>query len=263
MAPVSARMEQIQEGFNKTLETFLDSPSITSLMEGRFTVEHYKSVLRQVFHHTRENPQLQASATVYFRGHQREVIQSFYRHATSEIGHDQLALNDYSSLGGDPSFVPYENPLPATLALLGYGFYQIYNRNPLGYLGYLFFLEFTPTTAGGGVMDALRAVGVPDWAMTFLQDHTVVDVGHNKLMEGYVANLVRHDWQADVVSAAMHATGNLYANMLDEAVAFADVPYDVGWNWAELQADGLEPKHFSKGRVRGAEHEFRLYDAVS
>ena len=263
MAPVAAHMEQIQEGFNKTLGTFLNSPSITSLMEGRLTVEHYKSVLRQVFHHTRENPQLQASATVYFRGHQREVIKNFFRHVTSEIGHDQLALNDYKTLGGDPSSVPYENPLPATLALLGYGFYQIYNRNPLGYLGYLFFLEFTPTTSGGGVMDALRAVGVPDRAMTFLKDHTVVDVSHNKLMEGYVANLVAHDWQADVVAAAMHATGNLYANMLNDAVAFADAPYDVGWNWAELQADGLEPKHFSRGRDREAGREVQLYDAVS
>ena len=263
MAPVSAHMAQIQERFKMTLGTFMDSPAITSLMEGRFTVDHYKSVLRQIFHHTRENPQLQASATVYFRGHQREVIQSFYRHATSEIGHDQLALNDYRTLGGDASSVPYENPLPATLALLGYGFYEICNRNPLGYLGYLFFLEFTPTTAGSGLMDALRAAGVPDRAMTFLKDHTVVDVGHNKLMEGYLADLVRHDWEADVVVAAMHATGNLYARMLDEAVAFADAPYDVGWNWGELQADGLEPAQFGSGQIRKAERELPLYDAMS
>ena len=49
-------MEQIREEFQKTLRTFMDSRTITSLMEGRFTVEHYKSILRQIFHHTRENP---------------------------------------------------------------------------------------------------------------------------------------------------------------------------------------------------------------
>ena len=263
MAPVPSHMQQIQAGFKKTLGTFMGSPSITALNEGRFTVEHYKSVLRQIFHHTRENPQLQASATVHFRGHQREVIQSFYRHATSEIGHDRLALNDYRTLGGEVSSVPYENPLPATLALLGYGFYEIHNRNPLGYLGYLFFLEFTPTTAGSGVMDALRAVGVPDRAMTFLKDHTAIDVGHNKLMEGYVADLVRHEWEVDMVVAAIHATGNLYANMLDEAVAFADAPYDVGWNWGELQADGLEPGRFGGGQDRKVEYALPSYYAVS
>ena len=184
MTSASAHMDQIREEFQKTLRTFMDSRTISSLMEGRFTVEHYKSVLRQIFHHTRENPQLQSLSTVYFRGHQREVIRRFYRHATSEIGHDQLALNDYRALGGDAALVPYENPLPATLALLGYGFYEVYNRNPLAYLGYLFFLEFTPTSTGNGVMEALKAVGVPDRAMTFLKDHTLIDVSHNRLMEG-------------------------------------------------------------------------------
>ncbi|MCG8622164.1 MAG: iron-containing redox enzyme family protein [Proteobacteria bacterium] len=256
-------MEQIQEGFQQILETFMGCQTLTSLMEGRITTEHYKSILRQIFHHTRENPQLQALSTVYFRGRQREVIQRFYRHATSEVGHDQLALNDFKTLGGDASSIPYENPLPATLALLGYGFYEVYNRNPLGYLGYLFFLEFTPTTTGNGVMDALRAVGIPDRAMTFLKDHTVIDVGHNRLMEGYVADLVRHDWQADIVVAAMHTTGNLYANMLDEAVAFADAPYNVGWNWGELQADGLEPIQFRRRQDQKTEYELPPYDAVS
>ena len=263
MTTSSTYMDQIQEGFQPILETFMGCRTITLLMEGQITVEHYKSILRQIFHHTRENPQLQALSTVSFRGRQREVIQRFYRHATSEIGHDQLALNDFKTLGGDASSVPYENPLPATLALLGYGFYEVYNRNPLGYLGYLFFLEFTPTTAGNGVMDALRAAGIPDRAMTFLKDHTVIDIGHNRLMEGYVADLVRHDWQADIVVAAMHTTGNLYANMLDGAVAFANAPYDVGWNWGELQADGLKPTQFRNGQGRKAEYELPSYDAVS
>ena len=266
MTPVSTfsgYMEQIQDGFQQNLGTFMGCRTIASLMEGRITVEHYKGILRQIFHHTRENPQLQALSTVYFRGRQREVIQRFYRHATSEVGHDQLALNDFKTLGGDATFVPYENPLPATLALLGYGFYEIYNRNPLGYLGYLFFLEFTPTTAGNGVMEALRVAGVPDGAMTFLKDHTVIDVGHNKLMEGYVADLVRHDWHADIVIASMQVTAKLYANMLDEAVAFSDAPYDVGWNWDELQADGLDPTQFKNRQGRKTGYELPSYDALS
>lgn len=263
MTTQCAYMDQIQEGFQQILGTFMGCRTITSLREGQISADHYKSILRQIFHHTRENPQLQALSTVYFRGHQREVIQRFYRHATSEIGHDKLALNDFKALGGDTTRVPYENPLPATLALLGYGFYEIYNRNPLGYLGYLFFLEFTPTTAGKGVMDALRAAGIPDRAMTFLKDHTTIDVGHNKLMEGYVEALVRYDWHADLVLSAMRTTGILYANMLDQAVAFSDAPYDVGWNYGELQADGLEPTKFRNRETQGYDYELQSYAAVS
>ena len=174
-----------------------------------------------------------------------------------------MALNDYKALGGDAAPVPYENPLPATLALLGYGFYEVYNRNPLGYLGYLFFLEFTPTSTGNGVMEALKVAGVPDRAMTFLKDHTLIDVSHNRLMEGYVADLVRRDWQAETVMAAIRATGKLYANMLDEAVAFSNDPYDIGWDWDELQADGMDPEQLLNRRARNTDYETLSYGTVS
>ena len=128
-------MATIQERFKPVLARFLGSNTIAKLQNGDLTIEQYRSIMRQIFHHTRENPQLQALATVHFRGHQRKAIKRFYRHASSEIGHDQLALNDYKTLDGDPAAVPYENPLPATLGVLSFGFYQIYNLNHLGYLG--------------------------------------------------------------------------------------------------------------------------------
>ncbi|MEM9170672.1 MAG: iron-containing redox enzyme family protein [Pseudomonadota bacterium] len=213
-----------------------------SLLAGELTQEEYRSVLRQVYHHTRENPQLQALATVYFRGRQRDLVRAFFSHAASEIGHDQLALNDFVTLGGDPSTIPYENPLPDTSALLAYGFYQIYNLNPLGYLGYLFFLEFNGTGSGPLFRDALTKIGVPQNAMTFLQDHMEIDVGHNKLMERYVADLSLSRADIDAIKYSMAVTGRLYAHMLDAAVRDAREGVQTGWNWEELNADGLTPE---------------------
>lgn len=211
------------------------------MMAGELTIAEYGGMLREVFHHTRENPQLQALATVYFRGRQRDAVRSFYKHAASEIGHDQLALNDFVTLGGDAAKVPYENPLPATSALLAYGFYQIYNLNPVGYLGYLFFLEFTPTKAGGGMMAALEKSGVPRAAMTFLKDHTEIDVGHNKMMELYVDRLVTSTADLDCIEYAMKTTGYLYQQMLTQAIKSAAASASRGWNWEELNADGVTP----------------------
>ena len=133
----------------------------------------------------------------------------------------------------------HENPLPATLAPLGNGFHQIYDRYPLGYPGYLFFLEFAPTTAG-----------VPDIAMTFLKDHTIIDVDHSRFMEGYVVGLVQHGLQTETILAAMRVTGNAYARMRDEAVAYSEAPYDVGWNWNELRVDGLRIVNSTFAQVR-------------
>ncbi len=231
----------LKQRFEPVLSEFMQSRSMTSLVRGEMQPVEYASVMKQIFHHTRENPQLQALATVYFRGRDRDMVKMFFNHATSEIGHDQLALNDYETLGGDASMVPYENPLPATSAMLAYGFYQIYNQNPVGYLGYLFFLEFSGTGAGDNIMNALRNIGVPDNAMTFLRDHTVIDVGHNRLMERYVAQMVKSEADLDAITYAMKTSAFLYAQMIDAAVADAHSGAFSGWNWEELNADGVTP----------------------
>lgn len=238
-------MQELLTRFQPILRDFSESWPIRRMMSGDLTIPEYRGMCREVFHHTRENPQLQALATVYFRGRQRDAVRSFYKHAASEIGHDQLALNDYVTLGGDASAVPYENPLPATSALLAYGFYQIYNLNPVGYLGYLFFLEFTPTRAGAGMMAALERIGVPRGAMSFLKDHTEIDVGHNKMMEMYVGRLVRSSEDIDCIEYSMRTTGYLYEQMLSQAIRSAAVEPKRGWNWEELNADCVNPAQLS------------------
>lgn len=221
-------MEAILREFDEALADFNDSRPMKRLAARDIDLDHYKSLLRQIFHHARENPQIQALATVYFRGPQRDVIKHFYRHAASEIGHDQLALNDLASLGEDVSAIPAEDPLPATTALIGFPFYQIQNLDPVGYLGYLFFLEFTPTRAGGRYIETLEAVGVPPEALSFLEEHRTADQGHNKLMERYVEKLVSDDDGLRSVIYAMKVTGKLYARMVEEAFDQADHPKDWG-----------------------------------
>ncbi|MGV6801142.1 MAG: iron-containing redox enzyme family protein [bacterium] len=230
-------MKELQEAFGPIYEEFMQSPPIAALMEGRLTVEEYRSILRQIFHHTRENPQLQALATAYFRGRQRRSVRTFFKHAASEIDHDQLALNDFVALGGDATNVPYENPLPSTSALLAYGFYQIQNLNPIGYLGYLFFLEFTPTRGGAALMSKLNDIGVPTNALSFLKDHTEIDVGHNKLMEKYVEDLILSEADLAAVIYSIKTTAYLYENMLTQAMEYAHKDIDTGWNWEELKID--------------------------
>ncbi len=242
-----AMFEELLLRFEPIAAHFRNSKTIQLLADGNVTKDQYRSVLRQIFHHTRENPQLQALATVKFRGRQRDLVRSFLSHASSEIGHDQLALNDFVTLGGNADVVPYENPLPATSALLSYGFYQIYNLNHLGYLGYLFFLEFNGTKNGPAFINALNNIGIPDNALTFLKDHTEIDVAHNRLMQQYIAKVVRDEADLDCITYAMMTTGRLYEQMLDSAVEQISSPVDVGWNWEELNADRVEPADLLPG----------------
>ena len=227
----------IKEAWLKELAKFDNSGPFLKLFAGQLTIEHYKSILREIYFHTRENPQLQTFAAAFFKGEQRKYVKPFFKHATSEIGHDQLALDDIATLGGDISNIPNERALPETLALLGYGFYQIQFLNPIGYLGYLFHLEFTPTQQGGAYMQALEKIGVPKEAMTFIYDHSTIDVGHNKMMEGYAADLILSDEDLEAVIYAVKVTARLYINMLEAAIRRVDEGnnYEYGLDVAEMK----------------------------
>ncbi len=230
--------EHLQAAFRSVQATFLQSKGMARVRQGDMERAHYASYMRQVFHHTRENPQIQALATVYFRGHQRAAIKRFFRHASSEIGHDQLACDDLEELGIDTSGLPFENPLPETMALISFPFHQIYNLNPVGYIGYLYFLEFLPTGSGAAIISALESVGVPRAAMSFLHDHSTIDIAHNQLMEGYIKTLITTERELRSALYAMRVTGTLYARMIEAAFAHADSPADWGISAEECK---LEP----------------------
>jgi pyrroloquinoline quinone (PQQ) biosynthesis protein C len=228
--------EALQAAFQPVREAFFRSPGIRRIQEGRIDVPHYASYLKQVFHHTRENPQLQALATVYFRGPKRDAIKRFFRHASSEIGHDQLALDDLRTLGVPTENLAFQNPLPATSALIAFPFYQINNLDPVGYLGYLYFLEFIPTGSGAAIMDALDRSGIPRAAMRFLHDHTTIDVGHNRMMEDHARTLITSERDLRSCIYAMQVTQVLYSAAIEAAFADADAPSDYGLSASECAA---------------------------
>jgi hypothetical protein len=115
----------------------------------------------------------------------------------------------------------------------------------VGYLGYLFFLEFTPTHAGDTYMSKLAEAGVPRAAMTFLHDHATVDVAHNKMMESYVECLVRTQADLDSVVYAMRVTGHLYAEMIRGAFEQADNPR----SWGESPTEGATNRQDAESRL--------------
>ena len=211
-------MHNVDTAFDQIRADFLASRPLAMLASGELTLAHYKSILREIYYYSREDPQIQALATVYFRGKDREQVKPFLRHAISEVGHDELALNDLRALGDDVDNLPYQAPLATTMGLIAYPFYQINYQNPIGYLGYLYFLEHLPTSSGDAIGGALTAAGVPAEAMTFLSEHFTVDVGHNQLMRSYVQELVKSDADRDAVIQGMQVTGVLYAAMLQGAI---------------------------------------------
>jgi hypothetical protein len=226
--------QTLDREFRAALEQFAASQVMQMLANGSIRLQHYKAVLREIYHYAKEDPQIQALAGVYFRGADRATVKMFFKHATSEIGHDLMALEDLKVLGEDVTRIPTSLPLPTTIALTAFPFYQIHYHNPIGYLGYLYFLEYMPTQAGAGYMAALKAAGVPDTAMTFLHEHLTVDLAHNNLMQEYLRRLVRTEGDLSAVGYGIRVTGYLYGEMLAGAIRSVDETTVTYPNYVEL-----------------------------
>lgn len=143
-----------------------------------------------------------------------------------KIGHDDLALNDLVYLGGgEIEQIRNANPLPNTFALNALAFYQIYTQNPIGYLGYLYFLEYLPTTSSGqSYIQFLESLGIPKEAMTFIYEHVTVDVARNKLMDKYIDLIIQNQSDLDKIIYVVQATGKLYVDMLLAAFEAVEKP---------------------------------------
>jgi hypothetical protein len=214
--------ERIKKEWREIFSKSLESNSYQKVLKGTITKIEYAEILKQFYFYTATNPQVQALVAVYFKGQQRGQVKGFFRHAISEIGHDQMALNDIQAMGLDIDFVGKEYPLSQTQALIAHPFYLAQFGNPVAYLGYLFHLEFTPTTIGKDAMEGLLKAGIPIEALSFLHEHATVDEIHNKFMEDYVANLVCTEKDFQDVIVSMRDTAYYHTKMMDDAIEMAN-----------------------------------------
>lgn len=213
---------ELQRAFQQALEQFLRSRVMRRVAEGCFETEHYAAVLREVYFYSREDPQLQAFVTAWFKGDDRALVRGFLKHAVSEVGHDQLALADLRALGIDVSTIAAEFPLPTTVALTAFPYWAAQFVNPVSYLGYLYFLEGLPTSAGASLIESLHKAGVPAGATGFLTEHATVDMAHIRLMDRYVDTLVRSERDLADTLFALRTTARLYQLMIEGAFDAVD-----------------------------------------
>lgn len=217
--------ERTQSSFDEALASFANRDIVRSTVAGDLSPEQYAGVLAQIYFQTRENPQLQALATTRFSAGGRKLVGQFLGHAKSEVGHDAMAWSDIRSLGFSVDGLADSQPLPQTAGLRGFAFHQTLWGDPIAYLGYLLFLEYTPTTAGEAYRAGLQESGIPETALTFIDEHIGVDVAHNKLMEGYLDELLQSESDLSALTHAIEVTGSLYADMLEAGARAGIDPY--------------------------------------
>ena len=214
-----SKYELVKKEFDKILTELLNDPVYKKILSGDINKKFYINFIVQSGLLAGHNPQIQAYATMHFKGSQKELVKGFLKHAASECGHDQLAYNDAVTCGLTSYDVKTIKPYYETTSLTALPLYMIQFVNPVAYLGYLFYLEFLPTAIGLDVMPVLQKIGVPQDALTFIHDHATIDVGHNKLMVDYVEKLIVTEQDYTDVLYTMRTTAYLHTLMIKRAQA--------------------------------------------
>lgn len=215
-------MERIKAEFEVVVSDFQKSPAMRQILSRDFTLDHYLAILRVLFQHSRENPQIQIAATAYLRGHQQKVVRDFFKQAVSRTGRAKLAIIDLEKLGVNAQDFLAQKQLPGTIALTAYAYHQIRELNPVGYLGYLYFLDIMPHRCAQEYVQALRSLGIPEAAMNFMKTQAAVDISDIKRMANYIEVLMRSQADFDAVAYGMQVTAKLYGSMLQEAMEQVD-----------------------------------------
>lgn len=218
-------VEVVEAASREAFQYLLSTPGFQRIVRGEITAEEYKSVMKEIYYYTRETPQMLGVLSSRLRGHQRDAIKVLFKHGISEIGHDQMALNDVQAMGEDREKIITEQPLPSTTALLGYAYYQIDRLEPAGFLGFLYFLEYIANAGGESFIENLKKAGVPETALSFISEHTEVDPAHNKLLGKYVECMILNDHQLQSVIYSIRCTAELYGQMITRAIENVAHPY--------------------------------------
>jgi hypothetical protein len=120
--------------------------------------------------------------------------------------------------------------------LIAFAVYQIQHSNPIGYLGYIYHLEMLPAGKGEGILKALSAMGIPENAMTFLEEHAKVDVTHTKWLEGYLRESIESEEDLQAVIHCAKGTARLHGVMLQGILDAVEAPRNGA-------AGGAKPVH--------------------
>jgi len=217
----SSFVEAIKTASIEAFHEMSKGAGFRKIMEGKITEKEYKSILREIYFQTRETPPMMGTMTGHMRGRQREATKILFRHACAEMGHDQIALQDLRVLGEDTDQTERAYPLPETAALIGYAYHQIQHRDPAGFVGFIYFLEFIPSISGAAYMEKLESAGIPRSAMCFIEEHSTVDPAHVKLLDKYVEHIVTNEDHLEEVIYGIRCTAKLYGRMIDSAIESA------------------------------------------
>ena len=212
------KARRLESEWRLSFEALRQGEFMAALLAGNLDPEYYKVYIGQTYFNAAQNVKNMALFQAHLKTDHRQLEAKFLKHAAMEVGHDDMAMDDFAALGGDAVLLRKSRPLPTTEALAAFIVFQIQHRDPLAYLGYLFHLEQLPIEIGAKALAGLDQIGIPAAATTFLREHAEADPVHVKWNREYLEGFIKTADDLDAAVYGMRGTCELHAAMFQGVI---------------------------------------------
>lgn len=208
--------------FDLATQHLLSTPPLRFLAGTSLRAPHYASMLREIWHHAQQTPRLQTLALGAFREEQREALRPLFAAGGCAGVDSSLLTSDLQALGISGYRAAASTPLATTTAFTAFVHYQLSESDPVGYLGYVWFMNFMPRRLRPLLIAQIDREAIPPNAARFaLGVSEVRRTNDDQLVERF-RELVRKPRELSIIVHTVRASGVLFASLLAGAIEEAD-----------------------------------------
>jgi pyrroloquinoline quinone (PQQ) biosynthesis protein C len=194
---------QLEIATNKDREALFSIPIIQDALRGQIKLNQYLAFLKEAYHHVKHTVSLLTACknqTSYDYPWLKEALTHYIE---DEMGHEEWILNDIKSAGGKSEDVRHSEPSIFTELMVADAYYQIYQKNPIGFLGMVFVLEGTSIAIATNAAAAMqKSLQLSNEAFTYMISHGSLDLTHVEFFKSLVNQFTKEEDQKIVIDCA-------------------------------------------------------------
>lgn len=130
-----------------------------------------------------------ASIGQFPRSMKPRLVKAMLAHQGDEFDHGEMALRDFVGLGGSEVEARSKRASPEAFAVAGVWWMIARGRDPFTYLGALYLFEGLTPTVTGMVKEKLRAKGLTEKSLEYVEFHSTEDVKHANLVDYLISEV--------------------------------------------------------------------------
>lgn len=194
---------QLEVETKQDREALFSIPIIQDALRGEIKLHQYLAFLKEAYHHVKHTVPLLTACKNQTPIDYPWLKEAMAEYIEDEMGHEEWILNDIKAAGGKFNEVRHSEPIIFTELMVAEAYYQIYQKNPIGFLGMVFVLEGTSIAIATNAASAMqKSLQLPNEAFTYLNSHGSLDLTHVEFFKTLVNQFTKEEDQKIVIDCA-------------------------------------------------------------